>query len=119
MHSLLSEIVRLIPPTGAIRNPNIPESVEMIDCGDTCSQTRPSTSLTELIALPIRIHTENWLQNPRHTFARTKRLSLSPIIVHSKLESGDLNVSPESTELRTTTKHPWVSLEELDALLVF
>jgi hypothetical protein len=59
------------------------------------------------------------MQNPRHTFAQTKRLSLSPIIVHSKLESGDLNVSPESTELRSTTKHPWVSLEELDALLVF
>jgi hypothetical protein len=96
----------------------------MIDWGDACSQTRPSTSLSELIALPIRIHTEDWLQNPRNTFAPTKRLSLSPTIVHSKLESGDFIVSqestcPESTELRSTTKHPWVSLEELDVLLKF
>jgi hypothetical protein len=91
----------------------------MIDYGDTCSQTRPSISLSELIALPMRMHTENWLQTPRNTFARTKRLSLSPIIVHKKLEPGGSNVSPEFTQLRATTKHRWDSLEELDALLKF
>lgn len=125
MHSLLSEIVRFIPPTGAIRDPNVsPKAAEMIDCGDPCNQIRSSTSLSELIALPIRIHTEDWLQNPKNNFAQRKKLRLSPKVVHSKLESGDFTVSPastcpESTELRSTTNHPWGFLEELDALLKF
>jgi hypothetical protein len=120
MHSLLSEITRLIPPTDECWNPNISESVEAGDGGSTCGETVPATLLTagDLHVLPSHLDTEQGQRIPSRNLAHRESSSALFPPVDSTPGHQDLTALQDSTIVNSTTKDHWDSLEELEALLM-
>jgi hypothetical protein len=119
MHSLLSEVTRLIPLTDESCDLNISEPVETNDWGSTCGETVPATSLLAegWHVLPSRMDTEPGQRIPSHDLADSESLSAMFPPVHSTPGPGYLTALQDSTIVNSTTKDHWDSLEELEELL--
>lgn len=79
---LQSEIPGLMPPMRATSALARSEVIDVIDNTNTWDQNIPKLLISSLHVLPIRIHTENSLQNPKDRFVVLEKPHPSSALKH-------------------------------------